>query len=85
MEKGLTEFAQRGYLTYQKPDYAYSVGVAGWYYIQGNTVVRRKIGGRNWSAFCSVESVDSFDLYDAEREKFARGIIAAMAQANRGK
>ena len=73
MEYGLTESEQRGYLTYMRPDFSHAVDVAGWYRVQGGTVVRRKIGGRNWSAFCSVESVYSFVLYDTSA-------VAAYAQ-----
>jgi hypothetical protein len=80
MEYGLTESEQRGYLTYMRPDYSHAVDVAGWYRVQGGTVVRRKVGGRNWSAFCSVESVDSFVLYDAAAEKFARELAVIVAR-----
>ena len=77
---GLTEYAQRGYLTYIRPDHTYAADMPGHYYIQGGYVLRRKVGGRNWSAFCSVESVHSFDLYDAEAEKFARDLAAIVAR-----
>ena len=80
MEYGLTESEQRGYLTYMRPDYSHAVDVAGWYRVQGGTVVRRKIGGRNWSAFCSVESVHSFELYDGEAERFARELAVIVAR-----
>ena len=77
---GLTEYAQRGYLTYVRPDHTYAADMPGHYYIQGGYVLRRKIGGRNWSAFCSVESVHSFELYDAEGEKVTREIRARLAR-----
>ena len=77
---GLTEHAQRGYLTYIRPDYTVANDVPGHFYIQGGYVLRRKIGGRNWSAFCSVDSVHEFDLYDAEAEKFARDLAAIVAR-----
>jgi hypothetical protein len=80
MEHGLTEFEQRGYLTYMRPNYSFATDMAGWYRVEGNTVVRRKIGGRNWSAFCPVESVESFDLYDAAAEKFARELATIVAR-----
>jgi hypothetical protein len=80
MEHGLTEHAQRGYLTYIRPDYTVANDVPGHYYIQGDTVVRRKVGGRNWSAFCAVSAVHEFDLFDAEAEKFARDLAAIVAR-----
>lgn len=66
MEHGLTEFEQRGYLTYVMPDHTYRTE-AGWYKLQTSqyghvVVVRRKIGGRNWSMDCLVSIVESFKL-----------------------
>lgn len=80
MKHGLTESEQRGYLTYMRPNYSFATDMAGWYRVEGNTVVRRKVGGRNWSAFCPIESVESFDLYDAEGEKVTREIRARLAR-----
>lgn len=57
----LTTFEQRGTLVYMKPDYTYKT-VDGWFYLNGNTVVRRKAGGRNHSACCSAASVYEFAL-----------------------
>jgi hypothetical protein len=40
----------------------------GWFMLtlDGRGVVRRKVGGRNRSLFCSVESVISFDLFEVK-------------------
>ena len=80
MNHGLTESEQRGYVTYMRPDYSHAVNVAGWYRVYDGLVMRRKIGGRNWAAFCSVDSVYSFDLYDADGEKFARELSAIVSR-----
>jgi hypothetical protein len=67
----LTNHAQRGTLTYMKPDYSFRT-IEGWFYLNGSTVVMRKIGGRNESALCEESTVHDFELYDAEFAKFVR-------------
>jgi hypothetical protein len=60
MEKTtLTQIAQRGTLTYMRPNYEFCTR-DGWFYIENNYVVMRKIGGRNWVRYCSVDSVYEF-------------------------
>jgi len=53
---------QRGVLTYMKPDYTFKT-VEGWFYLNGRTVVMRKVRGRNRFMFCSEESVLDFKPY----------------------
>ena len=77
---GLTEHAQRGYLTYVRPSGEYAYDMPGHFYIHGDYVAWRMVGGRNWSAFCAVSAVHSFELYDAEAEKFARDLAAIVAR-----
>jgi hypothetical protein len=72
---------RRGYITYLDPN-GFQVEVEGWFMItvDGRGVVRRKVGGRNRSLFCSLASVVSFDLYDAEFEKFSREFKALVSR-----
>ena len=72
---------RRGYLTYTNP-YGEMVTESGWFMISidGRSVVRRKVGGRNRSVYCSLASVIAFDLYDAEAEKFAREMRVILAR-----
>lgn len=65
----LTNFAQRGSLTYMTGNYEFKT-VQGWFYLSGNTVVMRKIRGRNEYRFCSEELVHEFTPYDKEFETF---------------
>ena len=58
----LTSFAKRGTLTYIKPNYEFET-VEGWFYLRGQTVVRRKIRGRNEYQFCNASLVHSFVPY----------------------
>jgi hypothetical protein len=58
----ITNYSQRGTLTYMKPDYTYRT-VDGWFYMNGNTVVMRKIRGRNHFALCSESVVYDFKPY----------------------
>ena len=67
----LTNYEQRGTLTYVKPDGVNLKDSEGWFYIQGSTVVKRKIGGRNLFAFCSVKSVYDFIPHEARKENEA--------------
>lgn len=56
----ITQYEQRGTLIHFVPTtYQFKI-VTGWFHVQGNTVVRRKIGGRNTYNFCQLENVDSF-------------------------
>ena len=55
----LTYYEQRGTLTYQNIDYTYTT-VKGWFYINGDAVVMRKIGGRNRFQLCRIEIVEDF-------------------------
>lgn len=49
----------RGTLTYIKGDYTHKT-VEGWFNLHGNTVVMRKIRGRNRYAFITVNQVLDF-------------------------
>ena len=64
----LTNYEQRGKLTYVKPDGMQFRDSEGWFYIDGSTVVKRKVGGRNRFAFCSVKSVYDFVPYETKKE-----------------
>jgi len=59
----LTDFEQRGWITYLNPN-GRLVTAEGWYMltVNGHGVVRRKVGGRNRSLYCSVDSMLSFEL-----------------------
>ena len=70
---------QRGTLTYMKPDYSFRT-VDGWFYLNGGTVVMRKIRGRNHFNLCAESVVHDFQPYDAEAEKFAREFRALVAR-----
>jgi len=70
---------QRGTLTYMKPDYSFRT-VDGWFYLNGGTVVMRKIRGRNHFNLCAESVVHDFQQYDAEAEKFAREFKALVAR-----
>jgi hypothetical protein len=50
---------QRGVLTYMQPDYTFRT-VEGWFYLNGRTVVMRKIGGRNHFQLCDEQVVHDF-------------------------
>ena len=57
---GITNFEQRGTLTYIKSDYTYK-SVQGWFFTNDNkTVVMRKIGGRNRFSVCTTDQVYIF-------------------------
>jgi len=75
----LTYFEQRGTLTYMKHDYTFTT-VEGWFYLNGHTVVMRKLRGRNHFQLCNEEVVYDFTPYDAEAEKFAREMQALVAR-----
>jgi hypothetical protein len=55
----LNYIEQRGTITYMKPDYSFRT-VEGWFALEGSTVVMRKVGGRNRSAFCAIDTVHDF-------------------------
>lgn len=57
---GINYYEQKGVIVYWKPDYTYAT-VEGWFSLSGQTVVRRKLRGRNSYAVCSLESVYSFE------------------------
>lgn len=59
----LTTFEQRATLTYMKLDYTYKT-IEGWFYLNGDTVVMRKIGGRNRFNFCNTNQVLDFQLHE---------------------
>ena len=61
----LTACEQRGKLTFIKGDYTYQT-VQGWFYRNGDTVIMRKIGGRNRYAFKSLTQILDFELYKEE-------------------
>ncbi len=75
----LTNFAQRGTLTYMKPDYSFRT-IDGWFYLINGSVAMRKIGGRNHSMLCQESVVHDFTPYDAEAEKFAKEFKALVAR-----
>lgn len=77
----LTNHAQRGTLTYQNPDFTFTI-TEGWFHLQGNTVVMRKIRGRNQFQLCNITSVDEFTPYDAEAEKFVREFKALVQRTH---
>jgi hypothetical protein len=62
---GLTNDPQRGSLIYMVDAPTWEK-VEGWFYLHGNTVVRRKIGGRNTYAFCEEAAVLDFYPYKKE-------------------
>jgi hypothetical protein len=85
MKYGLTESEQRGYLTCTWGNGTTDYDVPGWYKLTTTQyghigVARRKIGGRNWSYFGLLSCVDSFELYDAAAEKFARELAVIVAR-----
>jgi hypothetical protein len=43
--------------------------VEGWFHLHGNTIVRRKIGGRNTYALCGSEMVMDFVAHKEEETK----------------
>lgn len=55
----LTYFEQRGTLIYMKPDFSFKT-IDGWFYLNGATVVMRKIRGRNRFQLCSETDVHNF-------------------------
>jgi hypothetical protein len=62
----LAYFEQRGTLTYMKPDYTFKT-IEGWFYLNGNTVVMRKIRGRNYSQLCAENVVYQFIKSDGAK------------------
>lgn len=66
MATELSNYEQRGKITYMKPDGLQFRASEGWFYVDGSTVVKRKIRGRNRFAFCSVASVYDFIPYQKE-------------------
>jgi hypothetical protein len=52
-QRGTLAYSWRGMVCYAQ----------GWFYLHGNTVVMRKVGGRNRFMFCSEESVLDFTPY----------------------
>jgi hypothetical protein len=65
MTTTLTTWGQRGTLTYIKADYTYRT-IEGWFHLNGNTVVRRVVGGRNFCNLCETNQVFSFIPYEAK-------------------
>ena len=62
---GLTKDPQRGTLIHMTYNYGWTKD-EGWFHLHGNTVVRRKIGGRNNFALCSEAAVLDFYPYKKE-------------------
>lgn len=62
----LTDFEQRGKLTYLTHDYSWK-SVEGWFYLNKQGVIMRKVGGRNRYFFASIESVLDFVASEATR------------------
>jgi hypothetical protein len=75
----LTFHAQRGTLTYMQPDYYFRT-VEGWFYLNGRTVVMRKIGGRNHFNLCAESVVHDFQPYDPEEAKFVKEMRVLLAR-----
>jgi hypothetical protein len=73
--------AQRGTLTYMKPDFSFRT-VEGWFYLNGGTVVMRKIRGRNHFNLCAESAVHDFIKYDAVAEALAKGLKAFVVRTN---
>ena len=73
----LTYFAQRGTLTYQNHDFTFTT-IEGWFHLQGDTVVMRKIRGRNQFSLCREELVHDFMPYDKEAETFYKEMNAIL-------
>jgi hypothetical protein len=55
----LTTIPQRGTLTFMSEQNEY-ISVQGWFMQEGETVVMRKVRGRNRSVLCSLRSVFEF-------------------------
>ena len=70
---------QRGTLIYMKPDHSWRT-VDGWFYLNGGTVIMRKIGGRNHFNLCAEVSVHDFTPYDKDEDQFARQLKALIAK-----
>lgn len=71
MKYGLTEYEQRGNISYVMGDGTLVNDVPGWFKLQvsqyGHEVVAmRKIGGRNWHIYCLTSVVCGFNLYKKE-------------------
>ena len=64
----LTAFEQRGTLAYTNRDFTYNE-VEGWFYLQGNTVVMRRLRGRNRFALCRVALVLDFTPHTTKGNK----------------
>lgn len=67
MEKNITYIETRGTLCYMTSDYA-PKWVEGWFMLSldGQTVIRRKIRGRNRYRFASIVDVLSFSPHEEE-------------------
>jgi hypothetical protein len=65
MEKNITHIETRGTLCYMNSDFA-PKWVEGWFMLSldGRTVIRRKVGGRNRYQFCSVVNVLGFSPHE---------------------
>ena len=63
----LTTYEQRGTLTYIKSDYTPKI-IEGWFYHHGDTVVMRKIGGRNRFQFITVSQIIDFEPHQPKKE-----------------
>jgi len=59
MNTTLTHYQQRGTLTYTRPDFTHTT-VEGWFYLNRDTVIMRKIGGRNQYQLCGIDTVHDF-------------------------
>ena len=57
----LTDHEQRGTLTYLTHDYSWK-SVEGWFCLNRQGVIMRKIGGRNRHYFVAIETVLDFTL-----------------------
>lgn len=71
--------AQRGTLTYMKPDHSYKT-VEGWFYLNGGGVIMRKIGGRNHFNLCAAVDVYDFVAFDPHEAKFIKAMRIALAR-----
>jgi len=63
----LTPTAKRGTLIYMTYNYEWKK-VEGWFYLHGNTINMRKIGGRNWYQFITAGQVIDFEPYQSKKE-----------------
>lgn len=73
---------QRGTLTYFYNKGMSNKTVEGWFYLNGGTVIMRKIGGRNHFNLCAAIDIFDFIAYDPETEQLARAFKGFVTRTN---